>query len=200
MAKKAKNEDANAGREPDGKFSKGNKLSVGNKGGQSPMYSDPEKLDQKIQEYFTWCKGEYIIKEGQRFTKSKLPDGTVNEITETYEYEHCVRDPETPSVTGLAYFLGFESRQSMYDYQKKADFAYIIKRGIIQIEKRYESGLWNDRPTGAIFALKNMGWTDRTETDITTKGQSINNMIDASKLSDDTLDDLILAMQQNEDK
>jgi hypothetical protein len=65
------------------------------------------------------------------------------------------------TITGLALFLGFESRQSFYDYEEK--FSYIIKRARLHIEHAYECKLSEGQPTGAIFALKNMGWKDKSE-------------------------------------
>ena len=73
------------------------------------------------------------------------------------------------TITGLALFLGFESRQSFYDYGEKEDFSYIIKRARMVIENKYESSLTESNATGSIFALKNMGWKDKVEQDITTK-------------------------------
>ena len=69
------------------------------------------------------------------------------------------------TITGLALFLGFESRQSFYDYESKPDFSYIIKRARLRVECAYETRLNGTLPTGAIFALKNMGWKDKVETE-----------------------------------
>lgn len=69
-----------------------------------------------------------------------------------------------PTITGLAIFLGFESRQSFYDYEQRPEFSYTIKRARLFIECEYEEILQvSPSPTGAIFALKNMGWKDKTE-------------------------------------
>lgn len=67
------------------------------------------------------------------------------------------------TVTGLALYLGFESRQSFYDYEKNEQYSYIIKRARLQVEAAYEMRLNSNGCTGAIFALKNMGWKDKTE-------------------------------------
>ena len=67
------------------------------------------------------------------------------------------------TVAGLAYFLGFESRQSFYAYEDKIEFSYTIKRARLRIEKGYEQNLQFNNPTGSIFALKNMGWHDKSE-------------------------------------
>jgi hypothetical protein len=70
------------------------------------------------------------------------------------------------TITGLALSLGFESRQSFYDYEAKGEFSYIIKRARLHIEMAYEQKLSSNACTGAIFALKNMGWKDKVEQEI----------------------------------
>lgn len=67
------------------------------------------------------------------------------------------------TISGLAYYLGFESRQSFYDYEKNAKFSYTIKRARLFIENEYEKLLASGNVTGAIFALKNFGWSDKQE-------------------------------------
>ena len=74
-------------------------------------------------------------------------------------------DKEEPTITGLALYLGFESRQSFYDYEKIDKFSYTIKRARLRIESNYEQWLFSRNPTGSIFALKNLGWKDKTETE-----------------------------------
>lgn len=67
------------------------------------------------------------------------------------------------TITGLALYLGFESRQSIYDYEKSGEFSYSIKRARLKIENYAEIKLFSTTPTGAIFALKNHGWKDKQE-------------------------------------
>jgi hypothetical protein len=77
-------------------------------------------------------------------------------------------DPDTkPTITGLAYHLGFESRQSLYDYEQKGEFSYIIKRARLRVEMGYENDLRGNNAAGPIFALKNMGWKDHSRTELT---------------------------------
>lgn len=83
--------------------------------------------------------------------------------TEVDKYFNSIEGVEHPTVTGLALYLGFESRQSVYDYEKNGEFSYIVKRARLMVENGYEKDLRSDKPTGAIFALKNMGWTDKQE-------------------------------------
>lgn len=79
------------------------------------------------------------------------------------EYFDCT---DKPTITGLAYHLGFESRQSFYDYEEKAEYSYIIKRARLRMEAIYEGHLYGNSCTGAIFALKNFGWKDKAEVEM----------------------------------
>ena len=81
-------------------------------------------------------------------------DKAVNEYFEVNEH---------PTWTGLAFYLGFESRQSLQDYKEKAEFSYPIKRALLRIEENYEKGLMGRNPVGSIFALKNFTWKDKQE-------------------------------------
>lgn len=72
---------------------------------------------------------------------------------------------EKVTITGMAYELGFESRQSIYDYKEKGEFSYIVKRACLFIESVYESKLSGNNAAGPIFFLKNMGWSDKTQTE-----------------------------------
>ena len=65
------------------------------------------------------------------------------------------------TITGLALAVGFADRQSLYDYQARPEFSGVVKRARTVVENDYEKRLGLSSPTGAIFALKNMGWSDR---------------------------------------
>jgi hypothetical protein len=83
-------------------------------------------------------------------------------------FEDCEKEEIKATITGLTLWLGFESRSSLDDYVKRSeDYSYIIKRAKLAVENSYElSGGTID-----IFALKNMGWSDKQEFDHTTGGQ-----------------------------
>ena len=117
---------------------KGNKFALGNNGGKPPKFEAKKHLEEFITQYFESCKPEY--------------DKENNIVSYNY-----------PTTTGLALYLGFASRQSLYDYKDKKEYSYIIKRAITVIESHYEERLNFQGSTGAIFALKNMGWKDKQE-------------------------------------
>ncbi len=90
---------------------------------------------------------------------------TAQEIQDKIDdyFEQRIENEKPFTITGLAYHLGFESRQSIYDYEKNGEFSYTIKRARLQVEKYAEDKLFSTTPTGAIFALKNHGWSDKQE-------------------------------------
>ena len=81
-------------------------------------------------------------------------------LIDEYFNNESKKEKPKPTISGLAYWLGFESRQSIYDYEDKVEFAYIIKRAISGIEIFHEEGLYNQSNAGHIFWLKNRGWKD----------------------------------------
>lgn len=94
-------------------------------------------------------------------------DDPVEMQVKVNEYFENLPEESKPTITGLTLFLGFESRQSFYDYERRDNFSYTVKRSRLAIENVYEQRLQGNSPTGAIFALKNMGWKDSVEHDVT---------------------------------
>lgn len=68
-----------------------------------------------------------------------------------------------PCVSGLALYLGFADKSTLYEYRDRDGFSYPIKKSLSRIELYHEQRLSENNVTGAIFALKNMGWKDKTE-------------------------------------
>lgn len=78
-----------------------------------------------------------------------------------------------PTLSGLAVFLEVD-RQTLYNYKERDEFFDIIKRAAAKVESIYEErAIYENNPTGVIFALKNMGWSDRTATDLTSNGNEL---------------------------
>jgi hypothetical protein len=84
--------------------------------------------------------------------------------------EYIAKTPAASiTLTGLCMHLGFASRQSLHDYKKRPGFSYPILKGLLAVENSYEISLRTIAAPGSIFALKNMGWTDKTQTELTGK-------------------------------
>ena len=106
--------------------------------GQPKKYKTAEELQEKIEEYF---KDAVFDKNGD---------------------ERDIMKPVT--VAGLAYHLGFASRQSLWDYEQKSEYSYTIKKAKLFIESYLETRLLGNNVTGVIFNLKNnFGWMDKLE-------------------------------------
>lgn len=114
--------------------------------GRPAIFKSAEQLQKKIDEYFAGGYRKKKIKSND--IETEVPDITISD---------------------LVLFLGFSDRHSFYDCEKKKEFSHIIKRARTFIEREYESCLKGNNVAGAIFALKNFGWTDRTEIDISGK-------------------------------
>jgi hypothetical protein len=121
--------------------------------GQPRIYPTPADLCEELNKWVIWLQGEKgtrIVLRGRR----------------KVEEEYWVRPPEPATITGLALFLGFASRQSLEDYDKLGgEFSYLVKRAKNFVARGYERLLHEGKPVGGIFALKNIDkWVDRIET------------------------------------
>ena len=127
--------------------------------GRPKLFTDPEVLKARIDEYFDKCdsrvKQKFVAKTG--------------EVVE-------VRDPEPYTMSGLAYHLGMD-RKSLINYSRDDAFFHTIKEARARVERDVEMRM-NDKDQftpGLIFNAKvNFGWQDKSEVDITSKGESIN--------------------------
>jgi len=139
---------------------------VKNPVGKPPVFTSPEQMQERIQDYLDNCPDllKIITKDGDQIEVPKLTS------------------------SGLAYHIGFASRQSLYDYAKKEEYSYTIKRAMLFIEKEYEMKLGTGNAAGIIFALKNFGWKDQTE--IVQKTET-----DYADLSDEELDEQIQKLE-----
>lgn len=133
-----------------------------NVGGRPPMFETHEDLERAIDDYFNNGVKTRKILVGPKDNKK-------------------LKEIEVPTITGLCYYIGFDSRQSFYDYEKRDGFSYTVKRARLFIEQEYEEQLQHGNTTGAIFALKNMGWTDRNEIDMKAR-------VDTHELTESELD------------
>jgi hypothetical protein len=104
-------------------------------------------------------------------------------------FSECKKKRKSLTICGLTLYLGFKNRQSLSDYEKKEEFSDIIKKARLTVEENYELKLSGKCVAGAIFALKNMGWTDKQE--IEHGGKIESPLPDLSKLSDQEKEQLI---------
>lgn len=119
------------------------------------IYESVEELDKAIDDYFypmTWTE----MQTGAGIIKSE-PFKSTTRISK-------------PTVTGLALALGFADKTTLYEYRDRDEFSYSVKRALMMIENYHEEGLSENNVAGRIFALKNMGWKDKSESDVNLNG------------------------------
>ena len=123
--------------------------------GRPAAYKTPEEMQAKIDEYFAACEGEYITD----------PEGNLM----TDKNGHPVKSRPRPlTITGLALALGFNSRQSLLNYQDDPLFMDTIRRAKSKVEQYAEERLFDkEGVNGAKFNLSNnfKGWSEKQQID-----------------------------------
>ena len=122
--------------------------------GRPPKFTSKEQIQELGEDYLRECMGKPFI----------MDDGSV--LRDKYG-EVILLGRHPPTVTGLARALGFTSRQSLLEYQAKAEFADTVTRLKMQIEEYAEERLFDkDGQRGAEFSLKyNFRWAQEAEKD-----------------------------------
>lgn len=88
-----------------------------------------------------------------------------DELVDEY-VAYCEQEARPVTISGLTLFMGFATRQSFYDYGKAPEYERSVARARLIVADQYELRLHGQSPTGAIFALKNMGWSDQQRIDL----------------------------------
>lgn len=86
------------------------------------------------------------------------------EVAEKYFSEREAKDKPF-TVNGLALALGM-TRETLLRYAEKQGFSDAVKAVRARLEDHWESRLAGPNAAGTIFWLKNQGWSDRTEQQI----------------------------------
>ena len=82
-------------------------------------------------------------------------------------FEQCKLDQSPILITGLALALGLSGRESLSEYGRREEFSATVKELKSVCENYAENKLFSgNNPTGAIFALKNYGWSDKHDVDV----------------------------------
>jgi hypothetical protein len=123
---------------------------------KSYLFNSAEDINLLIKQYFLHIQGH-------SHTGQKNMNDPITGKPTCAEVEICDRQPEPPTITGMALFLGFNSRQEFENYEKRGTYAAELKRARLRIEAEYEKKLHQQSPAAAIFALKSMGWNEKTD-------------------------------------
>lgn len=111
--------------------------------GRKPKYTSAKQMQKVIDEYFESCHGKLLF----------CPDGKPcldKQGAPVYDGK------KQPTMSGLAFALGFNSRQSILNYQSRSEFEDVIKRAKLRLEMYTEERLFDkDGANGAKFSLMN---------------------------------------------
>lgn len=158
-------------------------ISTTNKVGRPLKFSSVEDLQRQIDAYFADCDPHWTT--GMSWREKRDSSNKVMR-DDWEEYERRYETDQIPyTITGMALALD-TTRDTLLDYESgnydnvdfdddlTARFSDTIKKAKLKIHGYAERRLDGNNPTGTIFSLKNnFGWVDKTESDITSKGESI---------------------------
>ncbi len=103
--------------------------------------------------------------------KDLLPTGRPPKYSESAQLDPLIDayfgDPDCDyTMTGLALALDFAGgRKTLIEYANKPGFSN-VKKAKDRVEREYERKLSRNQVAGAIFALKNMDWSDRQDVQV----------------------------------
>jgi hypothetical protein len=108
---------------------------------------------------------------GGRPRKYATPELFEQKVIEYFDF--VVANKMEISLNGLALYMGFYDKSGLKNYVDYEGFLPPLKRALSCVELSYELDLRTFKFGGAVFALKNMGWTDVTTQNV---NQTINNV------------------------
>lgn len=148
-------------------------------GGRPPMFNTVDEMQILIDKYFIECKGTPLL------NKDDIP------MLNKYE-EPIMFGSSPPTVTGMALYLGFTSRQALINYQNKEEFVDSITQAKSRIEQYAETKLYSrEASNGAKFVLiNNYGWKEKSEVE-STGSLDVNNKVDLTGFSVEQLKDML---------
>ena len=89
-----------------------------------------------------------------KFPSPEVLEEAFNKYFEDIPEEHW-------TMSSLALIVG--SRRLLADYAKREGYEDVVERARLRVANSYEKALRDKAAAGAIFALKQMGWSDRRE-------------------------------------
>ncbi len=113
------------------------------------LYPTPDSMKRKIDEYFDYCL----------------------RITYDRDGNEKIKEFKVPTYSGLARYLGFQTRRQMLEYADKRDEAFgaVVADGCLRLEDYLEGKLvYSKAPAGIALSLKNnAGWEEKTTKQLT---------------------------------
>lgn len=117
-----------------------------------------------------------VTHKGKRRGRKKMLTPEEFKAKSSDYFDECSAKEEAPTIAGLAFHLGFSSRQSMHDYAKDPDYKEEYDRARLFIEAWVSKSLMSKDSftAGQIFYLKSVfGYEDKQSVDHTSSDGSM---------------------------
>ena len=135
--------------------------------GRPLLFETVEELETKIEAYFNSCWDYKRDMFGGRLQDKEQVGENDNGTKKWDSHGFIMEQTKAYTVSGLAFYLN-TSRETLMNYEKREEYFDTIKNAKDRIYAFVEESLFKNKPTGAIFSLKNnYGWKDKKEHDIT---------------------------------
>ena len=135
----------------------------------------PEKLTSRQKIDYLAVKE---LREGFGRPRKFTDPEKLNILAEKF-FQECDEKEEPYTITGLALAMGFCSRKQFLEYAAHKDFRNALEPHKSRCEAYAEKRLFQGPAAGPIFALKNYGWKDTSETTVTVKPPVLVDTLDA---------------------
>lgn len=93
------------------------------------------------------------------------PDVMMAKATEYFQIEEDLGDKCCPTINGLCLHLGM-TRETLLRYGEKPAFSDVVNFIRMRLVNSWERRLAMPNATGTIFWLKNQGWSDKSEMEL----------------------------------
>jgi hypothetical protein len=116
---------------------------------------------------------KYIAKSNRKYLFKPKNTKEFEKMSQEY-FDECVEKEKNVTITGLALALG-TTRKGLLEMADSSKFGLAVKQALTVCENVAETILLKggNATAGAIFSLKQHGWQDKAELDISSKGEQI---------------------------
>ena len=131
-------------------------------------YKTAEEMQNVIDKYFLDCEGVPLRDDDGSLVYDKFG-------------QLILVGRKPPTVTGLALALGFNSRQTLLNYQARKTFMDTVTRAKSRVEEYTEMRLFDrDGAMGAKFSLSNnfKGWSEKSDIEVKTGNTVLKSILD----------------------
>jgi len=134
-------------------------------GGRPLLFKNKEELQEKIDAYYKSCwdykRDMFGGRMEDKILNHEYDENDKSKGNKWLGHEFIMEQVKPYTMSGMAVYLN-TSRETLTNYAKKTEFFDTIKKARDTVYAYVEERLFTNKPTGAIFSLKNnYGWKDK---------------------------------------